>query len=118
MVNKTIISQCAHVFCGNLIDANDLKYVGNFLNKKSEELIKLPDRKFIYFSKDGVTEISNDFWPIEKKSQVPNSISVDHNQFTKRVLLMKKQIMYGALGAVIVLLIAKNVPQVRAVLIG
>lgn len=31
---------------------------------------------------------------------------------------MKKQLMYGALAAVIVLLVAKNVPQVRAVLIG
>lgn len=31
---------------------------------------------------------------------------------------MKKSLMYGALGAVAVLLIAKNVPQVRAFLIG
>lgn len=60
-VNKTIVSQCSHVFCGNLIDGNDLKYVSNFLNQDSEKLVNLPDRRFLYFHKGKITEISNDF---------------------------------------------------------
>lgn len=59
-VNKTIFSQCSHIFCGALIDGNDLKYCANFLNQSAEKLVTLPDRKFIYFSRDGVAEISND----------------------------------------------------------
>jgi ABC-type dipeptide/oligopeptide/nickel transport system ATPase component len=60
-VNKTIVSQCAHIFCGNLIDGNDLKYVSNFLNQNSEKLVNLPDRRFLYFHKGKIAEISNDF---------------------------------------------------------
>lgn len=58
-INKTIISQCAHIFCGQIFEGNDLKYVSNFLNQSTDKLINLPDRKFIYFSKDGIKEISN-----------------------------------------------------------
>lgn len=58
-INKTIISQCAHIFCGQIFEGNDLKYVSNFLNQSTEKLINLPDRKFLYFSKDGIREISN-----------------------------------------------------------
>lgn len=59
-VNKTIVSQCSHIFCGNLIDGNDLKYVSNFLNQNSEKLVNLPDRRFLYFHKGKIAEISND----------------------------------------------------------
>jgi hypothetical protein len=61
MLNKGILSQCAHVFCGQLIDGNDIRYVSGFLNESSDKLVKLPERRFIYFSKDGIREISNDF---------------------------------------------------------
>ncbi len=60
-VNKTIVSQCTHIFCGNLIDGNDIKYVSNFLNQDSEKLVNLPDRRFLYFHKGKISEISNDF---------------------------------------------------------
>lgn len=60
-VNKTIVSQCSHILCGNLIDGNDLKYVSNFLNQNSDKLVNLPDRRFLYFHKGIITEISNDF---------------------------------------------------------
>lgn len=60
-VNKTILSQCSHIFCGNIIEGNDLKYISNFLNLESKKLVSIPDRKFIYFSRDGIREISNNF---------------------------------------------------------
>lgn len=60
-VNKTILSQCSHIFCGNIIEGNDLKYVSAFLNLEAKKLSTLPDRQFIYFSKNGIREISNDF---------------------------------------------------------
>lgn len=58
-VNKTIFSQCSHLFCGNLIDGNDIKYVSNFLNQDSEKLVNLPDRRFLYFNNGKIIEISN-----------------------------------------------------------
>lgn len=61
MLNKGILSQCSHVFCGQLIDGNDIRYVSGFLNETSEKLVQLPERRFLYFSKDGIKEISNDF---------------------------------------------------------
>lgn len=59
-VNKTILSQCGHIFCGQIFEGNDLNYLANFLNQKSDLLINLPDRQFLYFSKAGLTQISND----------------------------------------------------------
>lgn len=60
-VHKTIISQCSHVFVGTIVDGNDVRYLSNFLNQESERLPQLPDRRFLYFSKNGVKEIGNDF---------------------------------------------------------
>lgn len=60
MLNKGILSQCAHVFCGQLIDGNDINYVAGFLGESSETLTSLPQRQFIYFSDSGVRQISND----------------------------------------------------------
>lgn len=60
-LNKTILSQCAHVFCGQMIEGNDVKYVSSFLNQNSEKLINLPQREFIYFSTQGIKQIKNDF---------------------------------------------------------
>lgn len=57
-LNKTILSQCAHVFCGTLIEGNDIRYVSAFLNKSSEALATLPERSFIHFSASGVKTIT------------------------------------------------------------
>lgn len=60
-VHKTIISQCSHVFCGTVHEGNDIRYLANFLNQDADRLSSLPDRRFLYFSKDGIAEISNEF---------------------------------------------------------
>lgn len=61
MVNKTIVSQCSHVFVGRISEGNDLKYLRSILGDEVEKLRLLPDRRFLYFSKEGVKEISNEF---------------------------------------------------------
>lgn len=60
-LNKTILSQCSHIFCGRISEGNDLRYISSFLNQDSEKLISIPFKKFLYFSSDGIKEISNDF---------------------------------------------------------
>lgn len=59
-VNKTIVSQCNHIFVGKLIDRNDLNYVSTFLNQDAEKLINLPERQFLYFCNGNIQQISND----------------------------------------------------------
>ncbi len=59
-VNKTIISQCAHIFCGKIIEGNDLTYIAKILRQDADKLLNIQDRRFIYFSKSGVTEVSNE----------------------------------------------------------
>ena len=60
-LNKTILSQCAHIFCGQIVEGNDLRYIASFLNQDAQRLSSLPERRFIYFSDDGIKEISNNF---------------------------------------------------------
>lgn len=60
-LNKTILSQCAHIFCGQINEGNDLRYVSSFLGAESEKLNQLPERQFLYFSDQGVRQVSNDF---------------------------------------------------------
>lgn len=60
-INKTIVSQCSQIFCGSLIEGNDLKYVSNFLNQSTKLLTELPDRQFLWRSPKGVKLIHNDF---------------------------------------------------------
>lgn len=60
-INKTILSQCNNIFCGSIIEGNDLRYVSNFLNKSTAELTNLPDREFIWRSPKGIKKITNDF---------------------------------------------------------
>lgn len=60
-LHKTIVSQCGHIFCGSIIEGNDLRYVSNFLRQDSQRLVSMPERRFLYFSPEGVTEVSNDF---------------------------------------------------------
>lgn len=60
-INKTIVSQCSHIFCGQIIEGNDLRYVSSFLNQDAQRLSGLPKRRFLYFSEEGVKEVNNDF---------------------------------------------------------
>jgi len=61
-INKTIISQCSHIFVGKIVEGNDLKYIAYFLGDKAQELTTLPDRVFLYRDRSGsVTKVSNDF---------------------------------------------------------
>lgn len=59
-LNKTALSQCAHIFCGQLSEGNDLRYVSSFLNEDSKKLSSLPKRVFLYKSDEGIKEIKND----------------------------------------------------------
>lgn len=61
MLNKNILSQCAHVFCGQLIETNDIIYVSGFFKKDGQKLTSMAERRFLYHSPKGITEISNDF---------------------------------------------------------
>ena len=58
-LNKTLLSQSQHIFCGQIIEGNDLRYVSSFLRQDSEKLVSLPKGQFLYFSAQGVTEINN-----------------------------------------------------------
>lgn len=60
-LHKTILSQCSHIFCGQIIEGNDLRYISSFLRQNSERLVSLPERRFLYFSGAGIQEISNEF---------------------------------------------------------
>lgn len=61
-LNKTILSQSTHIFCGQITEGNDLDYLKKFLKNYAEKLISIPARRFLYFGPDGrVQEISNDF---------------------------------------------------------
>ena len=48
-LHKTILSQCAHVFCGRIHEKNDLKYLENYFYDEIEKLKKLENRFFIYW---------------------------------------------------------------------
>ncbi|NJM09518.1 MAG: ATP-binding protein [Bdellovibrionaceae bacterium] len=37
-INKTVLSQCAHLFCGNIFEGNDLRYISNFLDQDAKIL--------------------------------------------------------------------------------
>ena len=66
-LNKTILSQCIHIFCGQIIEGNDLRYVSSFLNQDADRLSSLPAREFLYFSEGQIKKISNDL------KELPNS---------------------------------------------
>ena len=68
-LNKTALSQCRHIFCGNIIEGNDLRYVSSFLNQDARRLSSLPVRRFLYFRDGEISEIENDFKIPENKSE-------------------------------------------------
>lgn len=49
-INKGLLSQAEHIFCGQLHDKNDLRAVADFIGDDLDKLISLPARNFIYFS--------------------------------------------------------------------
>lgn len=51
--HKTIISQCNHIFAGQIHEKNDLTYVKSFLGNRVDELSSIPVHSFLYFSQDG-----------------------------------------------------------------
>lgn len=60
-LNKNILSQSLHVFCGQLHDKNDLNAVSSFLNTDAKKLFNLPKRNFIYFNPEsGIKLISTE----------------------------------------------------------
>lgn len=59
-LNKTALSQCAHIYCGQIVEGNDLRYVASFLNEDAQRLSSLKKRRFIYKSDEGIKEIQND----------------------------------------------------------
>lgn len=50
LLHKTILSQCTHVFCGSMIDKNDLQYVAKFMGKDTNDLSTLKDRNFLWYN--------------------------------------------------------------------
>ena len=68
-LNKTVLSQCRHIFCGNIIEGNDLRYVSSFLNQDARRLSALEVRRFLYFRDGEILEIENDFKIPENKSE-------------------------------------------------
>ena len=60
-LHKTILSQCSHIFVGQLHDSNDIRYVSNFLGTSANSLAMLQERQFLYFSPGkGVNLVDND----------------------------------------------------------
>lgn len=57
LLNKTLLTQCDHIFIGSLIDMNDVRYISEFCQDKSKNLVNYPARKFIYWHLGQVTEV-------------------------------------------------------------
>lgn len=49
-LHKTVLSQCAHIFAGQIFERNDINYISGFLGINAQKLINLKPREFIYFS--------------------------------------------------------------------
>lgn len=61
-LHKDLLSQCQHVFVGQLHDRNDLNYISNFVGENQEKIVNLKPGKFIYFSPGKqTTEVDNGF---------------------------------------------------------
>lgn len=58
-VNKNLLAQSTWVFCGQLIDKNDIVYTSSFLNQDAKKLASLPDRTFIQFHNSKINVIEN-----------------------------------------------------------
>lgn len=64
LTNKTLLSMSTYVYCGQIIDLNDQKYIANFIGKEARALSELEDRNFIEYSSDNPKSpkiVKNDF---------------------------------------------------------
>ena len=60
--HKTVMSQCSHIFTGQLHDRNDVKYVSNFIGTEANELYLLDQRQFLHFCHgQPIRKMTNDF---------------------------------------------------------
>lgn len=59
-VHKTILSQCHHVFCGQISEGNDLRYLSNFLGDETKKLPTFPRRRFLHYGPAGIAEFSSE----------------------------------------------------------
>ena len=48
-VHKTLLSQSHHVFCGQLHEKNDIKYLSEVIGSDAEKLPSLPQFKFLHY---------------------------------------------------------------------
>ncbi len=69
-INKTILSQCNHVFVGSIHETNDLKYIAGFIHEENEVLSGLKPRTFLYY-RPGM--------PISLIGPVKNSLELNNN---------------------------------------
>lgn len=62
--NKTLLSMSTFIYCGQIIDLNDQKYISTFIGKDARALSELEDRTFIEYSSDDPKNpkiVKNDF---------------------------------------------------------
>lgn len=61
-LNKNILSQSTHIFCGSLHSKNDVREVSQFLGEDAEKLTSLKDREFLWWRPGEKTILtSNEF---------------------------------------------------------
>ena len=58
LIHKTLLTQCDHIFVGQLIDENDISYVKSFLRDEAKTIHTLEPRNFIYFSHGQIQKIN------------------------------------------------------------
>lgn len=59
-VHKTIISQCNHIFIGQMHEKNDITYIKSFLGDSVDQLPNYPVHEFLYFSQSGqISRVKN-----------------------------------------------------------
>lgn len=55
LLNKTLLTQCDHIFIGALIDENDISYVKGFLRDYAKSIHSFEARKFVYWTHGNIT---------------------------------------------------------------
>lgn len=73
-LHKTILSQCAHIFCGRVHEKNDLKYLENYFHDEIEKVQKLENRFFLFWRPGLKTAlVHNSLGPVKNISLEKNS---------------------------------------------
>lgn len=68
-VHKTAMSQCTHIFCGQLHDKNDLNQVSNFLGRESKELSNLKEHHFIWWRPGKIVQLDDNFRVVKSNTE-------------------------------------------------